>query len=241
MSKDKSAKIPQGPKIKEAFEIKLPFELTEKQRQLINIILDKKTKVVFINAPAGTSKSFCTLYAGLQMLRDKKVAKISYVRTAIESSKSVGYLPGELDEKISPYTRPLADKLDEFLFKGTTDKLLKDGYVTADLVNFLRGASINVEYVFTDEAQNCTKAELITILTRLGKHSKFIFAGDTMQSDIGTKSGFAEIFSLFNDEESKVHGIYTFSFDKEDIVRSEELRYIVDKLQRPNKMFVDKV
>lgn len=241
MSKDKSAKIPQGPKVKETFEIKTPFEFTEKQKQLINIILDKKTKVVFINGPAGTSKSFCALYAGLKMLQDKKVAKISYVRTAVEASKSVGFLPGELNDKINPYTRPLADKLDEFLYKATTDKLLKDGYVTADLVNFLRGASINVEYVFCDEAQNYSKSELVTTLTRLGKHSKFIFAGDTMQSDIGNRSGFAEIFNLFNDVESQTHGIHTFTFDKNDILRSEELKYIIDKLQRPSAMFPDKV
>jgi phosphate starvation-inducible protein PhoH len=167
MSKDKSAKIPQGPKVKETFEIKSPFEFTEKQKQLIDIILDKKTKVVFINAPAGTGKTFIALYAGLKLLQEKKVAKISYVRTAVEASKSIGFLPGELNDKINPYTRPLADKLDEFLYKATTDKLLKDGYVTADLVNFLRGASINVEYLFVDE---CFPADE-SVVTEIGAKS----------------------------------------------------------------------
>lgn len=205
------------------------------------ISIDHSSRLYVTDDFIVTHNTYVGLYAGLQMLRDKKVAKISYVRTAVEASKSVGFLPGELNDKINPYTRPLADKLDEFLYKATTDKLLKDGFVTADLVNFLRGASINVEYVFVDESQNFNKSELITTLTRLGKHSKFIFAGDTMQSDIGGKSGFADIFNLFDDEESKSHGIHTFTFDKNDILRSEELKYIIDKLQRPSNTFPNQV
>ena len=176
--KDKSPRIPQGEKVKDEFIIRLP-EWTEKQRQIINTILDKNTKVVFINGVAGTGKTFLALFCALELLRQKRVSGINYIRTAVESSeRGIGFLPGEAGEKIAPYARPLIDKLDEFLNKHTTDKLIKDELVTVDLVNFLRGASINVQVLIADELQNFSCKEIVTVLTRLGKYSKFILTGD---------------------------------------------------------------
>jgi phosphate starvation-inducible PhoH-like protein len=230
--KDKSPKIPQDSKIPWDFNIKLP-EWTDKQRQIISTILDKETKVVFINGVAGTGKTYLGIFCALELLRQKKISKINYIRTAVESAdRSIGFLPGEAGEKIAPYARPLIDKLDEFLTKGMVDKLIKEEYVAVDLVNFLRGASINVESVITDESQNLSFKELVTILTRLGKKSKFIFIGDTMQSDINGKSGFKKIIDIFNDEESKNNGIHVFNLDKTDIMRSEELKFIIEKLEK---------
>ncbi len=100
-------------------------------------------------------------------------------------------------------------------------------------VNFLRGASINAKFMIADEAQNFDVKELTTILTRLGKFSKLIVAGDPSQTDLSVngKSGFLKMFDLFNDEESRKNGIHCFSFTKDDIVRSGILRFIVERLE----------
>lgn len=229
---DKSPVVPQGGKVKEPFPIREP-EWTPRQKELINVILDKNTKIILINGVAGTGKTHLAVYCGLRMLKEKRVSRINYIRSAVESSsKSVGFLPGEADDKIAPYARPLMDKMDEFIDAGTTNKLINDGYVSADLVNFLRGASINVEYLLLDEAQNLDRKELVTVLTRFGKFSKFIFCGDKNQSDINGRSGFPYLLELFDDQESRDNGIYVFNLTKEDIVRSEELKFIIDKLEK---------
>ena len=229
--KDTSPHIPQAPKVKE-FEIKTPHQFTPKQLEIIKCILDKNTKIVFIQGVAGTAKSYLSVYCGLRLLKDGLVRKINYVRSAIESaSKSIGFLPGEVESKIQPYAKPLVDKMEEFLNKPTIERLINDDCVRADLVNFLRGQSLNVEYLLCDEAQNLDKKELTTIITRFGKRSKFIFTGDVLQSDINGRSYFKQFCDLFDDNISRENGIFTFKLGIEDVLRSEELKYILGKLE----------
>ncbi len=180
-----------------------------------------------------THNTYIALYAALELLRNKRASKITYVRTAVESAeKSIGFLPGEADDKIAPYARPLLDKLEEFLQKPTIEYLTQKGFIGVDLINFLRGASLNVQVLVGDEFQNANFKEITTVLTRLGKYSKFIICGDTMQSDINGKSGFFKMLNVFNDEESKKNGIHVFNLDKSDIMRSEELKFILEKIEQ---------
>lgn len=230
--KKNSPFVPQRDKITLDLHIRQREDLTEKQKQLINIILDKKTKVVFIDGPAGTSKSFISILCGLELLQKHSVSDILYVRSIAESaSKSLGSLPGEVDDKMSPFLMPLMDKLEELLPKNELTALIKDERVVGMPINYLRGASFNARFIVSDESQNLDFKELTTLITRLGEFSKMIIIGDKLQSDIGNKSGFTRFFDLFNDEESKNNGIHCFSFTKEDIVRSGILRYIVNKLE----------
>lgn len=231
-TKDKSVWVPQGSKIDFSLDIRERNDLTPKQRQLIDLILDKETKVVFINGPAGTSKTFIALYCGLKALQDRRVSHISYVRTIIESaSKSLGSLPGDEKLKMEPFLMPLVEKLDEFLPTIQKDRLLKENRVKGIPVNYLRGASLNAQYIVVDESQNLTRKEMTTTITRLGQFSKMIFVGDDSQSDINGSSGFMPLFDLFNDESSRKEGIHCFSFTKNDIVRSGVLRYICERLE----------
>ena len=130
---------------------------------------------------------------------------------------------------------PLYDKLDELL-PVTQSKYLEDqGYIEAFPVNFLRGATWNDKVIIADEAQNYSTKELVTLLTRIGEGTKMFICGDSMQSDIGMKSGFTKIYDLFKSEESERKGIHCFEFDEKDIVRSEILKYIVNVFKKLDK------
>ena len=207
-------------------------QLTSKQIELLNLLQNKTTKLVFISGPAGTAKTYTSILAGLTLLNHKRVSEIVYVRSIVESSDNkLGFLPGEMDEKMSPYIQPLIDKLEELLPKHDIEKLKKEERIHGFPINFLRGLSWNAKCIVADEAQNMTKKELITLITRVGEFSKLFICGDPDQSDINGKSGFVPTMNIFDDEESRNNGIYVFKFDEDDIVRSGLVKFILKKLK----------
>jgi phosphate starvation-inducible PhoH-like protein len=229
--KDTSPKVHQNEKIKESVRID-ERQLTSKQIELLNLLQNKTTKLVFISGPAGTAKTYTSILAGLTLLNHKRVSEIVYVRSIVESSDSkLGFLPGEMDEKMSPYIQPLIDKLEELLPKHDIDKLKKEERIHGFPINFLRGLSWNAKCIVADEAQNMSKKELITLITRVGEFSKLFICGDPDQSDINGKSGFVPMMNVFDDEESRNNGIYVYKFDEEDIVRSGLVKFILKKLK----------
>jgi len=212
------------------------ISLTEKQEKLLKIIFDGDSKIIFISGPAGTSKTYVAIYGALQLYNMNNERGITYVRTIAESGeKSLGALPGEMAEKINPYMMPMNEKLDELLIPGQSSIVKEKDIIKGMPINYLRGASWRDEVVIADESQNFTFKELTTLMTRLGEGSKLIICGDPMQSDINGKSGFADMYGLFNDAESKEKGIHTFHFGPEDIKRSEILKYVINKLQTHKK------
>ena len=228
---DKSQHIPQATKLKDAVDIKSKYKLTVNQNLIIEKILDKNTKCIFLSGVAGTAKSYSAILAGLQLLNRKQVSSIIYVRSAVESSDSkLGYLPGDIDSKIQPYLEPLMDKLSELLSKNDIDKLLKDKRIETKAISFLRGLSWNAKFIINDECQNASFKEIVTIITRLGEFSKIILCGDPTQSDINGKSGFKDMMNLFNNQESMDNGIFCFDLVEDDIVRSKFVKFVVGKL-----------
>ena len=206
--------------------------LTDKQLALLKIIFDNDSKIIFISGPAGTSKTYVAIYGALQLYNMNNERGITYVRTIAESGeKSLGALPGEMAEKINPYMMPMNEKLDELLIPGQASIVKEKEIIKGMPINYLRGASWRDEIVIADESQNFTFKELTTLMTRLGEGSKLLICGDPMQSDINGRSGFADMYSLFNDAESKEQGIHTFYFGPEDIKRSEILKYVISKIQ----------
>lgn len=208
--------------------------LTERQKKFAEIATKEETKIVFVSGPSGSTKTYMAVYSALQCLKADQDLDLLYVRTAIESAdKGLGALPGTLEEKINPYMVPLEDKLDELLPKNNMLKrqLLSNGRIQAMPINFLRGASWENKIVVADESQNFTFKELVTLITRIGGNTKLFICGDIMQSDIGHKSGFQEMYSLFNDSESVNKGIHCFGFKESDILRSQILKYIIKKIK----------
>ena len=212
--------------------------LSEKQKVFLDLSMNKNTKIVFVSGPAGATKTYMAVFSALRHLQKDESLDLLYVRTAIESAdKGLGALPGTLEEKFNPYMAPLEDKLDELLPKGSgvKNELIKYGRIQAMPINFLRGASWLNKVVVADESQNFSFKELVTMTTRIGENTKLFVCGDMMQSDIGDKSGFRDMFNLFNDEKSKEKGIHCFKFNENDIFRSEILKYIIEKLKTYKK------
>jgi phosphate starvation-inducible PhoH-like protein len=210
------------------------LKLTEKQKKFLELSLNNDSKIVFVLGPAGSTKTYMAVMSALRHLQKDDDLDLFYVRSAIESAdKGLGALPGTLEEKFNPYMAPLEDKLAELLPNNTTLKseLLKGNRIQAMPINFLRGASWLNKVVVADESQNFTFKELVTMITRLGENSKLFICGDLMQSDIGGRSGLKSLVELFDDEQSREKGISCFRFTENDIMRSEILKYIIQKLK----------
>ena len=234
-AKDTSKVVPQNTMIKEQLTIYERTDLTDRQKEFINLALDKKTKLMFVEGPAGTSKSFLAVYCSLLLLNKRAVSDIVYVRSAVESSDAkLGFLPGEADDKMAPYIQPLLDKLDELLPKQNVEWLVKDKRITGMPVGYLRGLSFNAKAIIADEMQNCTWKELLTLITRTGEFSKLFVLGDESQSDLNGKSGFKKMVEVFSDQESKDQGIISFKFTEEDIVRSALVKFIIKHVKQKN-------
>lgn len=232
LSKDNSPYVFQRDKISFDLKIKdLPW--TEKQKYIINIFLDKKTKVLLLKGPAGTSKTTLGMYCGLTLLNMKRVSDMVLVRSAVESSDSkLGFLPGDIVEKFNVYLTPFHDKLQELLDKPQIDKLEKDNRLTICPINFARGLHFSAKFICADEVQNFSKREIHTLMSRIGEFSKVFLCGDPEQSDLPNgKSGFNKVYDLFNNDESKEQGIFCIELTEEDIVRSELCRYITQKFK----------
>ena len=234
--KDTSPKVHQREKID--FQLNLRgLDWTEKQQAFIDLATHKDTKIIFLSGPAGTSKSILSVYAALELLNQKRISDLIYVRTIVESAAhSMGTLPGDADQKLHFFVSVLNDKLEELLPAGDIKRLHYDERVKGMPVNYLRGASYNAKAIIVDEAQNANFSELLTSLTRIGKFTKYFILGDPMQTDLKHKeqSGFKAMFDLFNDEESKQQGIHCVEFTKDDIMRSEILKFIIDKDEKYN-------
>lgn len=212
------------------------FELTKKQKDFLKIAFDKNTKIVFVTGPSGTSKTFSSIYAALQLYNMSNEYEIMYIRTIAESAdKGLGSLPGSEIEKINPFMMPLMDKIEEIVTSTSSKMLLDKGIVSCSPVNYLRGASWKNKLVILDESQNYSFKELVTAITRIGENTKYFICGDLMQSDINGKSGLKPISEMFDTTDAKKQGIHVFKFEKEDILRSEVLKFIIGELEKNKK------
>jgi phosphate starvation-inducible PhoH-like protein len=208
---------------------------TDKQKEFITLASDKNTKVIITRGVAGTSKTLLAVYSSLQKIKDKKISEIYYSRVPVESSvHGIGYIKGTSEEKMSPYTHPLVDKLNELLPEPHVKALMMDERIIGIPLGFLRGLNISNSSFIMDEAQNCRVEDFLLVMTRMAKFSTLFICGDAQQSDI-KQSGFNKVFNLFDNEASKERGIYTFEFGKEDIVRSEILSYIIEQFENLKK------
>jgi phosphate starvation-inducible protein PhoH and related proteins len=224
---DTSPYVAQRDKIEFTLNVKeLPW--TDKQKEIINLFLDKDTKLMILKGPAGTSKTILSMYLGLQLLNMKKVSDIVLVRSAVESSDSkLGYLPGDINEKVNVYMTPFNEKFSELVTEPQIHRLHKDNRITICPINFARGLHFAVKFVCCDESQNLTIRELQTLFTRMGEFSKMIICGDPDQSDLPYgKSGFNAVYNAFDNDDAKAHGVHCVELTEDHIVRSALCRYV---------------
>jgi phosphate starvation-inducible PhoH-like protein len=208
------------------------FKFTENQIDFLKTARHADSQLLFLSGPAGTAKTYMAVYSALQAMIDSNLEKgILYIRSIAESAqRSMGALPGSLEEKFAVFAGPFYDKLDEMLNTSDIKILREKNMFDCIPVNYVRGANWDDTIVIIDEAQNFSYSELVTVLTRIGEGSKIIICGDIMQSDI-SNSGFAEIFNTFDNEDSVENGVICKRFSTEDIKRSRIVKFIVSKLE----------
>jgi len=210
---------------------KREFKFTDNQKKLMDIIHDPDNKIIIIEGPAGTSKTLCAVYCGLTMLKDESMKNMLYIRSVIESgSKSLGYLPGLLSDKLLVWQKPLEDKLNELVESKDISHIMTSNRLEVMPINYVRGSSWRDSFVIFDEFQNTTIHEAKTLLTRIGEGSKLILCGDADQSDL-RDSGFGKVLDTFSDQDSRDNGVVVFRFTDKDIVRSDIARFVVKKFK----------
>lgn len=219
------------------YNIVCDFNLNDTHKSFKALATRYNTKMLFADGPAGTAKTYLAVLAAIELLKKGAVDSITYIRSVVESaSQKMGSLPGEVDDKFLPWSMPMIEKLDEIVGVPTRKNLMTRQLVECVPVNFVRGLTFHDTVVIVDEAQNLTTSELVTILTRFGENSKYFVVGDTNQSDINGKSGFGPIFNCFVDRDGDTaceeQGVFTFKFTDDDIVRSEVLKFIVNRLDK---------
>jgi phosphate starvation-inducible PhoH-like protein len=155
---------------------------TEGQAQLMDAI--DRFSMVMALGPAGTGKTYLAIAKAVEFLRAGKIGRIVLCRPAVEAGENLGFLPGDMEEKLAPYLRPLYDALSDRMSPKQVKQLMTEGLIEIAPVGFMRGRTLNNAFVVIDEAQNCTYVQLKMLLTRLGSNSKMIVTGDPAQSDL---------------------------------------------------------
>jgi len=196
----------------------------------------KKFDIVFGVGPAGTGKTYLAMACAVEALKKHEVRRIILTRPAIEAGESLGYLPGDMYEKISPYLRPLYDALYDMMEAERIEKYLETGIIEVAPLAYMRGRTLNDAFIILDEAQNCTAEQMKMFLTRLGEHSRMVITGDLSQTDLppGARSGLADALETLDG----VKGVSFVTFTDRDVVRHDLVTRIVrayDRVERARK------
>ena len=202
---------------------RLVFPKTEGQASYIQAMRD--FDIVFATGPAGTGKTYLAMAMAVNFLLEKKVRRIILARPAIEAGESLGFLPGDMHEKLGPYLRPLYDALYDMMEVEVIEEYLETGIIEIAPLAYMRGRTLNNAFVILDEAQNCTSEQLRMFLTRLGFDSKTVVTGDITQSDLpeGKPAGLLEALHLLE----PIEGIKRVSLGKKDVVRHPLIQKII--------------
>ena len=200
------------------------------QRLYINAM--KRNDLVFGIGPAGTGKTFLAVVYAAKQLRKGTVKRIVLTRPAVEAGESLGFLPGDLKEKVDPYLRPLYDGLNTVLGREQTARFIERGTIEIAPLAYMRGRTLDDAFVILDEAQNTTHAQMKMFLTRLGFGSKMVVTGDQTQIDLpkGVKSGLKEAIKNLR----CVKGINIMELDQSDVVRHPLVSKIIERYEGDN-------
>ena len=196
---------------------------TANQRKFVE--LSEKNDMVFAVGPAGTGKSYTAVALAVRSLKNKEVRRIILTRPAVEAGEHLGFLPGDLKEKLDPYLQPLYDALRDMIPAEKLKEMLEDGTIQIAPLAFMRGRTLDKAFVILDEAQNATKSQFKMFLTRMGKTAKFIINGDETQIDLprNQQSGLTQAIKILG----KVKGIGMVRFDEKDVIRHDLVKKII--------------
>jgi len=204
---------------------------TKGQHEYVEAI--KKHDIVFGIGPAGTGKTYLAMASAVEAFKKQEVRRIILTRPAIEAGESLGFLPGDMYEKISPYLRPLYDALYDMMEAETIEKYLETGIIEVAPLAYMRGRTLNDAFIILDEAQNCTAEQMKMFLTRLGFDSKAVITGDMTQSDLpeGKPIGLLQAQDIL----ASIAGIKFIYFTGFDVVRHALVQQIIEAYDKTNR------
>jgi len=205
---------------------------SKKQVEYFNLV--RKKDLVFCCGPAGTGKTYLAVALAVSMLKAGQIEKIILSRPAVEAGERLGFLPGDLKEKIDPYLRPLYDALNDMLSFSEVLKKIENGMIEIAPLAFMRGRTLSNSFIILDESQNTTAIQMKMFLTRLGENSRMIVNGDLSQVDLpsGIKSGLRESINILKD----IKDIGFIEFEEGDVVRNPLVSKIVSKYNEFEKI-----
>ena len=187
---------------------------------------DDNKNIVFAIGPAGTGKTLLAVQMGIRMFQEGKVDKIIVTRPAVSVDEDLGFLPGTLNEKMAPWTRPIFDVLGEYYQQKDIEKMLYEGVIEISPLAYMRGRTFKNAYVIADEMQNATPNQMKMLLTRLGENSKMVVTGDLNQADRLKDNGLVEFIErIKNKRLDRIDAVY---FDSLDIERHEAVKEVLE-------------
>ena len=225
-TKNQSAVQPLGEVIKTPKRSVIPR--SKKQKEYVRSL--KTNQIVMSLGPAGTGKTYLAVAVALSMLLEKKVERIILSRPAVEAGEKLGFLPGDMKDKIDPYLRPLYDSLHDLLDYDKIQRKIESGAIEIAPLAFMRGRTLKNSFAILDEAQNATAIQIKMFLTRIGENSKLVVNGDPSQIDLPNKnqSGLVKSQSILKD----IKEISVINFDHQDVVRHSLVTKIVEAYQK---------
>ena len=200
------------------------------QRKMLASI--DENDILFAVGPAGTGKTYTSVALAVKYLKERRVKRIILIRPAIEAGENLGFLPGDLKEKLDPYMQPIYDALFDMLPIDKLNEYLEDGTIQISPLAFMRGRTLDKAFVILDEGQNTTEHQMKMFLTRMGKSAKFIITGDITQIDLPkrTISGLISCSKILN----KINGIKFIHLDERDVVRHKIVKQIIKAYKNIN-------
>jgi phosphate starvation-inducible PhoH-like protein len=197
------------------------------QEVYISKLKDSKKDIVFAIGPAGTGKTLLAVQAGIKALQEGRVEKIVITRPAISVDEDLGFLPGTLEEKMAPWTRPIFDVLLEYYQQKDITKMLEEGVIEISPLAYMRGRTFKNAYIVADEMQNATVNQMKMLLTRIGEGSKMVVTGDLGQADRLRDNGLVNFCELISKRQDLTH-LDIVEFDRLDIERHDAVKEILD-------------
>ena len=202
-------------------------QLRQSQHKYLNQI--EKNEITFCYGPAGTSKTFTACFAGLKLLKEKKIKQIILCKPIQEAGEKLGFLPGDKDEKVDPYMKSYKSNIEKIIGHEQTKLLFDKNIIKFEPLAYMRGDTFDDSLMILDEAQNATFKQLMLFVTRMGRDSKVIVTGDVSQADIAaSRVSLPDFINLIEN----VNGVGTHIFGEKDIVRAKILQDIVNRYDR---------
>lgn len=200
---------------------------TENQRTYYNYLASKNSSIVIATGPAGTGKTLLACSSAIQQLKNNEIEKIILTRPVVSVEEEIGFLPGNLAQKMDPWTRPIFDIFNEYYLMSEVTNMIKNGVIEISPLGFMRGRTFKKSCIIADEMQNSSPNQMFMLLTRIGDKSKMVITGDLAQSDRQVNNGLKDLIMKYKKNENNIENIHLVELNNADIKRSKLVETVI--------------